>query len=108
MDSKVLRIISRLNKQSNRERNGSVKVAPDQEVLAITAETGVIFLNTSQGNKCKTSIGSRCLCRILHAVVGRGNRKEPRYERDNDRTETAKGRHSVGKFQEAGVDKIIG
>ena len=43
MDSEVLKVISRLNKQANRERNGRVKVEPDQEMLAITADTGIFF-----------------------------------------------------------------
>ncbi|MCY1156673.1 MAG: putative O-methyltransferase, partial [Nitrososphaera sp.] len=43
MDGKVLSVISRLNRQSNRERSGRVKVAPDQEMLAITADTGMFF-----------------------------------------------------------------
>ena len=43
VDSKVLSVISRLNRQSNRERRGRVKVAPDQEMLAITADTGIFF-----------------------------------------------------------------
>jgi caffeoyl-CoA O-methyltransferase len=43
VDNKVLSVISRLNRQSNRERSGRVKVAPDQEMLAITADTGIFF-----------------------------------------------------------------
>jgi predicted O-methyltransferase YrrM len=43
VDSKVLSVISRLNRQSNRERSGRVEVAPDQEMLAITADTGIFF-----------------------------------------------------------------
>ncbi len=43
VDSEVLKVISRLNKQANRERNGRVKVEPDQEMLAITADTGIFF-----------------------------------------------------------------
>ena len=43
VDSKVLSVISRLNRQSNRERRGRVKVAPDQEMLAITADTCIFF-----------------------------------------------------------------
>ena len=43
MDTKVLKVISRLNKQANQERSGTVKVEPDQEMLAITADTGIFF-----------------------------------------------------------------
>ncbi len=43
VDSKVLSVIARLNRQSNRERSGRVKVAPDQEMLTITADTGMFF-----------------------------------------------------------------
>jgi caffeoyl-CoA O-methyltransferase len=43
VDSRVLNVISRLTRQSNRETSGRVKVAPDQEMLAITADTGMFF-----------------------------------------------------------------
>ena len=43
MDIQIHKVISRLNKQANRERNGTVKVEPDQEMLAITADTGIFF-----------------------------------------------------------------
>jgi caffeoyl-CoA O-methyltransferase len=43
LDSKVQRVVSRLDRQSKREREGKAKVAPGQEMLAITADTGVFF-----------------------------------------------------------------
>jgi caffeoyl-CoA O-methyltransferase len=43
LDSKILRVISRLDLQSKKERKGKAKVAPGQEMLAITSDTGVFF-----------------------------------------------------------------
>ena len=43
MDSRIRRLISRLDEQSNRERRGEADVAPGQEMLAITADTGAFF-----------------------------------------------------------------
>lgn len=43
MDSRIRRVISRLDEQSNRERRGEADVAPGQEMLAITADTGAFF-----------------------------------------------------------------
>ena len=43
MDSRLRRVINRLNRQANRERNGGVKLSPDQEMLAITADTAIFF-----------------------------------------------------------------
>src|SRR5437870_13103631 len=43
MDSRALRVISRLDRQSIIERNGKARIAPGQEMLAITADTGGFF-----------------------------------------------------------------
>jgi caffeoyl-CoA O-methyltransferase len=43
LDSRIRRVISRLDEQSNRERRGEADVAPGQEMLAITADTGAFF-----------------------------------------------------------------
>ena len=43
MNEKIHRILSRLERQSNRERAGKAKVASGMEMLAITADTGTFF-----------------------------------------------------------------
>jgi caffeoyl-CoA O-methyltransferase len=43
LESKVLNVISRLDLQSKKERQGKAKVAPGQEMLAITSDTGLFF-----------------------------------------------------------------
>jgi predicted O-methyltransferase YrrM len=43
VNSRLRRVIDRLNRQANRERRGEVKLAPDQEMLAITADTAIFF-----------------------------------------------------------------
>jgi predicted O-methyltransferase YrrM len=43
LNGKVRRVISRLDLQSKKERQGKAKVASGQEMLAITSDTGVFF-----------------------------------------------------------------
>jgi len=43
LNIKIQRVLSKLNKQSNRERQGRAKVASGREMLAITADTGMLF-----------------------------------------------------------------
>jgi predicted O-methyltransferase YrrM len=43
LNSKVLRVISRLDRQSNVERNGKERITPGREMHAITADTGMFF-----------------------------------------------------------------
>ena len=108
MDSKVLSVISRLNRQSNRERRGRVKVAPDQEMLAITADTGIFFSILLKAIKAKrvlevgTSAGFSTLwfadalgknCRSTRVITIEMN--------------PIKVEQALKNFKEAGVDKMI-
>jgi predicted O-methyltransferase YrrM len=43
LDNRIFREISRLDRQSERERRGKARVPRGQEMLAITADTGVFF-----------------------------------------------------------------
>ncbi|MDQ3873822.1 MAG: O-methyltransferase [Thermoproteota archaeon] len=43
MNSRLRSVINRLNRQANRERNGEMRLAPDQEMLAITTDTAVFL-----------------------------------------------------------------
>ena len=107
MDSKVLRVISRLNRQSDRERSGRVKVAPDQEMLAITADTGIFFSVLLKAIKARrilevgTSAGFSTLW-FADAVGKKRNTKVITIEMNPQKAEWA-----LKNFKEAGVDKMI-
>ncbi|HEU0048742.1 MAG TPA: O-methyltransferase, partial [Nitrososphaera sp.] len=105
MDSRVLRVISRLDRQSIIERNGKARIAPGQEMLAITADTGVFFSILLKGIKGKrvleigTSAGFSTLW-FADAVGKKG--KIITIEEDPLKVERAR-----DNFRQAGVDKLI-
>jgi caffeoyl-CoA O-methyltransferase len=107
VDSKVLSVISRLNRQSNRERRGRVKVAPDQEMLAITADTGMFFSVLLKAIKARrilevgTSAGFSTLW-FADAVGKNYNTRVITIEMNPQKVELA-----LKNFKEAGVDKMI-
>ena len=107
MDGKVLSVISRLNRQSNRERSGRVKVVPDQEMLAITADTGIFFSILLKAIKAKrilevgTSVGFSTLW-FADAMGKKRNTKVITIEMNPQKVEQA-----LKNFKEAGVDKMI-
>ncbi|MFL6475518.1 MAG: O-methyltransferase [Nitrososphaera sp.] len=107
MDNKVLQIISRLNKQSNLERNGSVKAASGQEMLAITADTGVFFSILLKAIKARrvlevgTSVGFSTLW-LAEAVGKNRGARVITIELKPQKVDLA-----LKNFKEAGVDKII-
>ena len=43
MNSKIHRVLTKLENQSKKEREGRIEVAPEQQMLAITVETGMFF-----------------------------------------------------------------
>jgi predicted O-methyltransferase YrrM len=107
VDSKVLRVISRLNRQSNRERSGRVKVAPDQEMLAITAETGIFFSVLLKGIKARRilEVGTSAGFSTLWFADAMGKNHSTRVitiEMNPQKAEWA-----LKNFKEAGVDKMI-
>ena len=107
VDSKVLRVISRLNRQSNRERSGRVKVAPDQEMLAITAETGIFFSVLLKAIKARRilEVGTSAGFSTLWFADAMGKNHSTRVitiEMNPQKAEWA-----LKNFKEAGVDKMI-
>jgi predicted O-methyltransferase YrrM len=107
MDSKVLSVISRLNMQSNRERSGRVKVAPDQEMLAITADTGIFFSVLLKAIKARRilEVGTSAGFSTLWFADAMGKNHRTRVitiEMNPQKVERA-----LKNFKEAGVDKII-
>jgi caffeoyl-CoA O-methyltransferase len=107
VDSEVLKVISRLNKQANRERNGRVKVEPDQEMLAITADTGIFFSVLLKAIRARrilevgTSAGFSTLW-FADAIGKNRNTKIITIEMNPQKVEWA-----LKNFKEAGFDKII-
>ncbi len=105
MDSRVLRVISRLDRQSIIERKGKARIAPGQEMLAITADTGVFFsilLKAIKGKRVLeigTSAGFSTLW-FADAVGKKG--KIITIEEDPLKVERAR-----DNFRQAGVDKLI-
>jgi caffeoyl-CoA O-methyltransferase len=107
VDGKVLSVISRLNRQSNRERSGRVKVAPDQEMLAITADTGIFFSVLLKAIRARrilevgTSAGFSTLW-FADAIGKNRNTKIITIEMNPQKVEWA-----LKNFKEAGFDKMI-
>lgn len=105
MDSRVFRVISRLDRQSEKERKGEVKVAPNQEMLAITADTGMFFsillkaIRARRALEVGTSVGFSTLW-FADAIGKKG--KIITIEMDPVKIEKAR-----KNFRQAGVDKFI-
>jgi predicted O-methyltransferase YrrM len=107
VDSKVLSVISRLNRQSNRERSGRVEVAPDQEMLAITADTGIFFSILLKAIKAKhiLEVGTSAGFSTLWFADALGKNRSARIitiEMNPLKVEQA-----LKNFKEAGVDNMI-
>ena len=107
MDSKVLKVIARLNRQSNRERSGKAKVAPDQQMLAITANTGIFFsvLLRAIKARCILEVGTSAGYSTLWFADAMGRSHSTRIvtiEMNPQKVEWA-----LKNFKEAGLDKMI-
>jgi caffeoyl-CoA O-methyltransferase len=107
VDSKVLSVISRLNRESNLQRSGRVKVAPDQEMLAITADTGIFFsvLLKAIKARCILEVGTSAGFSTLWFADAMGKNQSSRIitiEMNPQKVERA-----LKNFKEAGVDKMI-
>jgi caffeoyl-CoA O-methyltransferase len=107
VDSKVLSVISRLNRQSNRERSGIVKIACDQEMLAITADTGIFFSVLLKAIKARRilEVGTSAGFSTLWFADAMGKNHGTRIitiEMNPQKVERA-----LKNFKEAGVDKMI-
>jgi predicted O-methyltransferase YrrM len=107
VDSKVLSVIARLNRQSNRERSGRVKVAPDQEMLTITADTGMFFsvLLKAIKARCILEVGTSTGFSTLWFADAMDKSHSTRIitiEMNPQKVERA-----LKNFKEAGLDKMI-
>ncbi|MEW6605797.1 MAG: class I SAM-dependent methyltransferase, partial [Thermoproteota archaeon] len=105
MDRRISRIISQLDKQSEKERSGKIRVPHGQEMLAITADTGAFFSVLLKAIKARRaleigmSVGFSTLW-LAEAVGKKG--KIVTIEMDPLKIERAK-----KNFREAGVKEII-
>lgn len=105
MDSRIFRVISRLDRQSNMERSGKARVARGREMLAITADTGMFFSILLKAIKARrvlevgTSAGFSTLW--LADAVGKNGRVTT-IEMDPLKIERAR-----KNFRQAGVEKLI-
>ena len=105
MSGRVFQVISRLDRQSKMERGGRSRVAQGQEMLAITADTGMFFSILLRAMKARrvlevgTSVGFSTLW-FADAVRKKG--KIITIEMDPLKLERAK-----QNFKHAGVEKLI-
>lgn len=106
MDARIRLVISRLDRQSNREREGKVAVARGQQMLAITADTGMFFSILLKSVKAKrvleigTSAGFSTLW-FADALL-EDNGSIITIEADRKKIERAQ-----KNFKQAGVDGMI-
>jgi predicted O-methyltransferase YrrM len=107
LDAKIRRVISRLDRQSNREREGKAAVARGLQMLAITADTGMFFSILLKSIKARrileigTSTGFSTLWFADALLENRGGTIIT-VEEDGKKIERAQ-----KNFQQAGVDGII-
>jgi predicted O-methyltransferase YrrM len=107
VDGRLRSIINRLNRQTNRERSGEIKLAPDQEMLAITADTAMFFSILVKAIKAKSilEVGTSSGFSTLWFADAIGNNRRSRVitiEMNPLKVERA-----WKNFKEAGVDKMI-
>lgn len=106
MDARIRRVISRLDTQSNMEREGKAAVPRDQQMLAITADTGMFFSILLKSIKARrileigTSAGFSTLWFADALLENRGSIIT--IEEDRKKIERAQ-----KNFQRAGVDGMI-
>jgi predicted O-methyltransferase YrrM len=105
MDRRIFQVISRLDRQSQKERCGKAKVPHDKKMLAITADTGAFFSILLKAIRARrvlevgTSAGFSTLW-LADAVGKRG--RIVTIEMDPLKIERAR-----KNFRQAGVEKII-
>jgi caffeoyl-CoA O-methyltransferase len=108
LDSRIRRVISRLDEQSNRERRGEADVAPGQEMLAITADTGAFFSILLKAIRAKsvleigTSAGFSTLWFAEAVMSNTKNGRIVTIEANSKKVERAS-----SNFQQASVGRLI-
>jgi len=113
VDEKILRVLNRLGQQSKLERSGDLKVVPEDEMLAITPDTGIFFkiiLNAMHAKRILeigTSVGYSTLW-FADAVIQNGITKaegsKPIITIDINHSKIEK---ATKNFHDAEVDSLI-
>ncbi len=112
LDPKIQRVLSKLNKQSNRERQGKANVEPGQQMLAITSETGMFFSILLKATKARhilevgTSVGFSTMWFADAIMMSSAAISRKPYimtiEENHKKVERA-----IENFKQAGVKNII-
>lgn len=108
MEDKIRKVLSNLNRQANKERRGNARVAADQQMLAITADTGIFFsilLKTMRARhilEVGTSTGFSTLW-FADAIT----RTDTRHSIITIEQDLRKVERARQNFQRAGIDRTI-
>jgi caffeoyl-CoA O-methyltransferase len=105
LDSRVLHVISRLDRRSNIERSGKARIAPGQEMHAITADTGIFFsilLKAIKGKRVLEIGTSEGFSTIWFADAVGKKGKIITIEMDPRKVQRAR-----NNFRQAGIDRSI-
>jgi len=108
VNSRIHNVISRLDKQSNRERRkGRAKIVPEHEMLAITADTGSFLSILLKAIKAKRilEVGTSSGFSTLWFADAVG--KDLRSRLITIEMNPLKVEWALKNFKEAGVDKMI-
>jgi predicted O-methyltransferase YrrM len=112
LDKAISLVISELERQSTLQRGGKVAFPPDQEMLAITYDTGTFFSILIQAIKATrileigTSSGFSTLW-LADAVLSVMKRKKQRPAIFTIEENPEKAKWAEANFRQAGVDKMI-
>ena len=118
MNKKIHRVLSRLENQSKKERQGRVEVAYDKQMLAITADTGVFFSILLKAIKARrilevgTSAGFSTLwfADALMAISAKNTSSSSKSGKPHLLTIEENGskvKRARKNFQQAGVDDFV-
>lgn len=120
MNSKIRRVLAKLEYQSKKERDDKVEVAPDQQMLAITVDTGMFFSILLKAVKARrilevgTSAGYSTIwfADALMATASSKNASSSRSSSNKPHLITIeengnKVKRARKNFQQAGVDDFI-
>jgi predicted O-methyltransferase YrrM len=112
--ARISEILASLEEQSNRERSGEVRVVPENEMLAITSDTGLFFriiLNAMQAKRILeigTSVGYSTLwfadALLQNGVTEAKGTSKPIMTIEKSESKV---RRATKNFNEAGVSDII-
>ena len=113
MDEKILRVLNRLAEQSKLERSGELKVLPEDEMLAITPDTGRFFkiiLNAMHAKRILeigTSVGYSTLWfadAMIQNGITRAEGSNPIVTIDINHSKIEK---ATTNFHDAGVNSLV-